>query len=136
MDYLEYLEDLDIHGFDVEEFLREEQQGERERLERELERIEELLSEREEIHLNSVSELESKLDWYVERLEDLYRGIGGAPEEEKQRLKSRIEEFYSELRKEKRNQWRDKIELEAELREIERSLEENKNAEKIWNMIK
>lgn len=124
MDYLEYLEDLDIHGFDVEEFLREQQQGERERLERELERIEELLSEREEIHLNSVSELESKLDWYVERLEDLYRGIGGAPEEEKQRLKSRIEEFYSELRKEKRNQWRDKIELEAELREIERSLEE------------
>jgi ElaB/YqjD/DUF883 family membrane-anchored ribosome-binding protein len=82
------------------------------------------LSEREEIHLNSVSELESKLDWYVERLEDLYRGIGGAPEEEKQRLKSRIEEFYSELRKERRNQWRDKIELEAELREIERSLEE------------
>lgn len=113
-----------MHGFDVEDFLRKEQESEKERLEKELERIEELLSEREEIHLDSVSELESKLDWYIERLEDLYRGIGGAPEEQKEKLKSRIEEFYSELRREKRSQWKDKIELEAELREIERSLDE------------
>jgi ElaB/YqjD/DUF883 family membrane-anchored ribosome-binding protein len=135
MDYLEYLEDLDIHGFDVEEFLREEQQGERERLERELERIEELLSEREEIHSETVEELESKLDWYVERLEDLYRGIGGAPEEEKQRLKSRIEEFYSEIRSEKRQQWRDRIELEMTLTEVERSLGEIKGEDELWKLL-
>lgn len=124
MEYWDYWNDLDLQDFDVEEFLREEQRNERERLEQELERIEDLLSEREEIHSESVSELESNLDWYVEQLEDLYRGFGGAPKEEKERLKTRIEDFYSEIRREKRNQWRDKIELEMELREVEHALDE------------
>ena len=39
-------------------------------------------------------------------------------------MQSRIAEFYSEIRSEKRQQWRDRIELEMELREVERSLEE------------
>jgi len=124
MEYRDYWEDLDLQDFDVEEFLREEQQSEQERLEQELKRIEDLLSEREDIHSESVSELESKLDWYVERLEDLYRGFGGGQKDEKESLKTKIEEFYAELRRKKRNQWRDRIELEMELREVERSLEE------------
>lgn len=124
MEYRDYWEDLDLQEFNIEDFLREEQQSEQERLEQELERIEALLEERRRIHSDTVDELESKLDWYVERLEDLYRGFGGASEEEKASLKMKIEEFYSELRREKRNQWRDKIELEMELREVERALEE------------
>jgi ElaB/YqjD/DUF883 family membrane-anchored ribosome-binding protein len=124
MEYRGYWEDLDLQEFNVEDFLREEQQSEQERLEQELKRIEDLLSEREEIHSESVSELESKLDWYVERLEDLYRGFGGGQKEEKESLKTKIEGFYTELRREKRNQWRDKIELEMELREVEHALEE------------
>jgi len=124
MEYRDYWEDIDLQEFNVEDFLREEQQSEQERLEQELERIEDLLSEREEIHSESVEELESKLDWYVEQLEDLYHGLGGGQKEKKKRLKTKIEEFYSELRREKRNQWRDKIELEMELREVEHSLEE------------
>ena len=124
MEYRDYWEDIDLQEFDVEDFLREEQQSEQERLEQELERIEDLLSEREEIHSESVEELESKLDWYVEQLENLCHGLGGGQKEEKKRLKTKIEEFYSELRREKRNQWRDKIELEMELREVEHSLEE------------
>jgi len=124
MEYRDYWEDLDLQEFNVEDFLREEQQSEQERLEQELKRIEDLLSEREEIHSESVSELESKLDWYVERLEDLYRGFGGGQKEEKESLKTKIEGFYTELRREKRNQWRDKIELEMELREVEHALEE------------
>jgi len=50
-------------------------------------------------------------------------------EAKKRELKGKIEEFYSELRREKRNQWRDKIELEMELREVERSLEELEDEE-------
>ena len=124
MEYGDYWEDLDLQEFDVEEFLRGEQQSEQDRLEQELQRIEDLLSEREEIHSESVEELESKLDWYIEQLEDLYRGFGGGQKEKKERLKTKIKDFYSELRKERRNQWRDKIELEMELREVEHALEE------------
>ena len=124
MEYRDYWEDIDLQEFDVEEFLREEQQSEQGRLEQELQRIEDLLSEREDIHSESVEELESKLDWYVEQLENLYRGFGGGQKEKKERLKTKIEDFYSDLRREKRNQWRDKIELEMELREVEHALEE------------
>ena len=129
MEYRNYWEDLDLpsSGFSIEEFLREEQQSEEERLELELERLESLLEDRREIHSETVEELESKLDWYVERLEDLYHGFGGVDEDKKERLKSKIDGFYSELRSEKRQQWRDRIELEMELREVERSLEEVKD---------
>jgi len=125
MEYRDYWNDLDLspQDFDVEEFLREEQESERERLEQERERIEDLLQEREEIHSEAVEELESKLDWYVQRLEEVYSGFG-EDRERQQHLKSRIEDFYSELRSERRQQWRDRIELEMELREVERSLEE------------
>lgn len=75
-------------------------------------------------NFTSTRDLESKLDWYIEQLEDLYRRFGSGQKEEKENLKTKIEDFYTELRREKRNQWRDKIELEMELREVERSLEE------------
>lgn len=139
MEYRDYWEDLDIdpssQGFSVEDFLREEQRSEQERLEQELERIEELLEERREIHLDTVEELESKLDWYVERLEDLYHGFGGVQEDKKRELKGKIEEFYSELRRERRDQWRDRIELEMELREVEQSLEEVRDEEDLWKLL-
>jgi chromosome segregation ATPase len=122
MEYRNYWEDLDLE-FDVEDFLREEQESERERLEQELERVEDLLEEREEIHSDSVDELESKLDWYLDRLKDEYNRFS-TDIEEVQQLKTKIDEFYSELRREKQQQWRDKIELEMELREVENALEE------------
>lgn len=129
MKYREYWEDLDIssQSFSVEEFLQEEQRSEQERLEQELERINGLLEERREIHSDAVGELESKLDWYVERLDELYHGFGSVQEDKKRELKGKIEEFYSELRREKRNQWRDKIELEMELREVEHALNETES---------
>jgi ElaB/YqjD/DUF883 family membrane-anchored ribosome-binding protein len=134
MEYRDYWEDLDLSssGFSVEEFLQQEQRSEQERLEQELKRVEDLLEERREIHSETVEELESKLDWYVERLEDLYHSFGAVDEDEKRELKGKIEEFYSDLRREKRNQWRDRIELEMELREVERSLEELEDEELLW----
>ena len=126
MEYRDYWEDLDLpsEGFSVEDFLREEQRSEQERLEQELERLESLLEERKEIHSDTVEELESKLDWYIERLEDLYRGFGSADTGKKEKLKTKIEGFYSELRGERQQQWRDRIELEMEVREVEQALKE------------
>lgn len=137
MEYRDYLEDVEVSSqvFSVEEFLREEHQEEEERLEKKLDRIEDLLEERREIHSENVEELESKLDWYIERLEELYRGPGSAQDNQKRELKDKIEEFYSELRRERRNQWRDRIELETELRDVEQSLEELKDEDRLWEML-
>ncbi len=44
--------------------------------------------------------------------ENLLQEVGSWGDEE-------IEEFYSEIQSEKRQQWRDRIELEMEVREVE-----------------
>ena len=107
--------------FDVEEFLQRSQKREQEQIERKLDRVDKLLEERERIHEDAVTELESKLDWYIERLEDLYRtGVGQGKDE----LKQRIEQFYAELRELERKQWLDTRELELQREEIEKELQD------------
>jgi len=108
-------------GFDVEEFLEQSQKREQKQIERKLDRVDKLLEERERIHEDAVTELESKLDWYIERLEDLYRtGLN----EGKDELKQRIEQFYAELRELERKQWLDTRELELQREEIEKELQD------------
>ena len=125
MEYFDYGESQalnSISDFDVEEFLKESEQRDRERLTEELERIDDLLEEREMIHEDAVTELESKLDWYIERLEDLYRrGL----DRDKDELKQRIEEFYQEIREQERKHWLDRQELEKERRKLEKELQES-----------
>jgi len=137
MEYRDYWNDLDVssQGFDIEEFLREEQRSEEERLGQELKRLESLLEERREIHSETVEDLESRIDWYLEKLEKTYRGIGSGDMEEQERLKSKIQGFYSEIRSEKRQQWRDKIELEMEIREVEKALEEIRDGDELWKLL-
>jgi trichohyalin len=93
-------------------------------LERELERIEAQLSERKEIFEEHRTELESKLDWYIERLETAYRQRRD-PED----LKQRIEEFYRLLRQERVKHWRDRQELEQDRRELLRELDKLSDAD-------
>jgi len=118
VDFSEY--NLD---FDVEDFLEHSREKQRERLEQELERIEEQLEERSQIHRDAINELESKRDWYIDRLETLYqRGVGKQGKREK--LKTRIEELYTAIRTEKQSHWQDRQELERERREVLHSLAE------------
>ena len=128
MEYFDYSEDLLEPGealdFDIESFLEESQELERQRLEEELERIDQQLEQREKIYNVTTRELESKLEWYVDRLQELYRRQFSSDEEKKERLKTKIEDFYSELRQERRSAWRDKQELEKERRELLRELDE------------
>ncbi len=104
-------------------------------MEQELKRLESLLEERREIHSETVEELESKIDWYLEKLGDASRGFGAGDVEEEERLKARIDEFYSEIRSEKRQQWRDRIELEMEVREVEQALEEVRDEDNLWKLL-
>lgn len=127
MDYFDYgLDPESDSGIDIEEFLEQSQESERDRLEKDLERIEELLEDRDRIHEEALNELESKLDWYIDRLETLYQRPG-REREKRDRLKRRIEEFYEEIREEKTQRWRDQQELEMERRELLRSIEELKD---------
>lgn len=109
--------------FDIERFLQESQKQERERISEDLERIEEQLSSRKDVHQTVLDELESKLDWYLDRLEKVEKRSFGETEEEK-RLKTQIKEFYREIRNERRQHWSDCQKLEQERRERLRELEE------------
>lgn len=121
MEYFDYgTENLDT-GFDVEEFLEQSQQHQEQQLEQQLERIKEQLEERDRIFEENRDEIESKLDWYLERLQDEYNSVGSESVDD---LKEKIEEFYELLRVEKRKHWRDRQELEQERRELRRELDE------------
>ena len=109
--------------FDIEEFLEKTQQREENRLEKELERIEEQLEERDRVHEEVIDELESKLDWYIDRLEALYSQMRGKSGE-RERLKGKISSFYTQIRDEKRSHWQDKQELEKDRRRLLRELNE------------
>lgn len=110
-----------LEDFDVDEFLEETQSQEEKRLEQEIEQIFQQLEERDRIHEEALTELQSKLDWYIERLEELYfRGL----EQGKQDLKERIKEFYREIRLEKKERWRDRQKLEKERRQLEKEISE------------
>jgi chaperonin cofactor prefoldin len=130
MEYFDYgldpnLTDTDL---DIAEFLEQSQENERSRLEQDIERIEELLEDRNRIHDEAIDELKSKLDWYLDRLETLYQRPGRKAEKQEQ-LKQRIQEFYQEIREEKQQRWRDRQKLEKELRELQQSLEEIKSTD-------
>ena len=112
MDYFDYNQ-----AFDVKSFLEKSRKRQQERIDRELQRIEEQLEQRESLHTESIDELESKLDWYIERLEDLYRRSFDTSEEA-EKVKDRIEEFYREIRIEKRKRWQDRQKLQRERREL------------------
>lgn len=114
---------------DVDELLQVEQQEEQERLEQEIGRLDELQDERAEIHSENISELESKLKWYVDRLERGYKQVWSR--ERLSCLKTKIEDLYSELRRERRIQWKDRLELELELVEVQRALQESKAEDRV-----
>ena len=141
MDYFDYKTDSQLEpefnpdSFDVEEFLKRSQEREQRRIEKQLEEVEQELEERNQLHEELVSELEKKLDWYLERLKTLYQRPGSSESGDKNELKSRIKEFYREIRDEKQSHWRDRQELEMEKREICRELEELSSENKIMELL-
>lgn len=121
MDYVDYL--LDPDDLDIGEWLDYAQEQERQRVVAELQEIEAALAARDDLHDRIVDELEGKLDWYVDRLELLYKRSQGK-HGKRDRLKSRIETFYETLRRERRAHWRDRQDLLADRREVRRPLSE------------
>lgn len=107
--------------WDLDDFLEEAQQTQQQRLEKELERIQDQLERRDQLKKEALEELESKLDWYLERLENEYRTRGPSSVEQ---LKSEVNRFYSLIRDEKQQHWKDTQRLERERRQLLRDLQE------------
>lgn len=113
--------DLGRYDLDIEELLEQTTAQESNRIEAELQRIDDQLEARDQLHTEIIDELESKLHQYLQRLEQ-DRKLPGRTESDK--LKSDIKQFYRELRNEKREHWKHKQTLERERRELLRELTE------------
>lgn len=129
MDYLG-----DDWDFDLEELLRESSEEQQDRLEKELERIEQQLEQRDQVHREVVDELESKLDWYKDRLVDLYKQRKGKSSEQND-LKNQITSFYRQLRKEKKQHWQDRQKLEQERRDLLRRIDETSSEDFLDDLL-
>lgn len=117
MDYVDYT--LDPADLDMQELLDYAQEQERQRVAAELQEIEQALAARDDLHDRIVDDLETKLDWYVDRLRLLYKRFQGK-HGTRDRLKTRIEAIYEALRTERRVHWRDRQDLLADRRELRR----------------
>lgn len=117
MEYFDYGPENIEDGFDIESFLEDSERKQRERLEHQLENIDKQLENREKIFEDNRSELESKLEWYIERLEKRYRGHGDVDE-----LKQKVENFYRLLREQRLENWRDKQNLQKDRRRLLREI--------------
>ena len=104
---------------DVDAWLEQSQESREERLEQELAEIREQLEGRDELHGRIVDELE----WYVDRLEKLYTHGIGRTDGKRERLQDQIEAFYREWRREQREHWQDRQQLEQERRAVLREVE-------------
>lgn len=107
---------------DIEDLLEESQENERQRLESELRQIDQQIANRDDLRDQAIDELETKLDWYIQRLALLYKRSQGKHGDREQ-LKARVESMYEALRTERRAHWRDRQDLLTERREIQRELE-------------
>lgn len=120
---MDYRGDESFWDFDIEQFLEQSQENERQRLEQELERIDEQLEERDKIHEQTIRELESKLEWYKDRLQKLYKQSRGR-HGKRGELKNQIQRFYRLIREEKQRSWKDRQRLEERRSEKIRELSE------------
>lgn len=120
-------EDSSLFGesdeIDIEEFLQESNEKEKQRLKNELERIRVQLFNRAEIHERIIDNLNSKIEDFVGKLEELYSGFG-TKEKNINRVIKKLYKAYSRIQNENRSYWQDKQDLEKEKREIIRELEE------------
>lgn len=105
---------------DIARLLTDAHESERERLEAELTRIDECLTKRTTLHEDLVHELEVEIERYEDRVKQLYRTC--ASRERIAPQKSRLRDLAEELRRERRQHWRDRQKLLRERRGVRQEL--------------
>lgn len=115
------------HGDDttpdsVMAIVRELEQTERDQLANDLARINEQLDQRDRLHTDLLDDLQWKRDRYREQLQTLYRHGRGKTDGTRDRVKSRIADLEQAIRRERREHWQDRQQLEWERRDVLRDL--------------
>lgn len=125
MGAFEYLADSSDDAWsEIREFLDRSDEKRKQRLGRELARIQLQLNEREAFHEEVVNRIEGRIDQYVKELRQLYSRPFGGNRESREDVKEALGELYADLHQAKRQHWQDRQALEQERRDIIRQLEE------------
>jgi len=139
VDYFEYpaddRESSHLSWDSIRDFLEQSDAKEKQRLQDELERIEDQIEHREELYQETIHRIKEQIDRYTGTLQTLYnRPFGGNPEA-KEAIKETLAELYDDLQREKRQHWQDRQSLEQERREILRQLDELSDAASLADLL-
>lgn len=107
---------------DIDEYLDQETQLKRQRLEAEIQAIDQQIEQREALHEEIAGELEFKLDLYeqeLERMEKLFRGGEDGRKEQREHIRSTRRQLHDELRR----FWNDVQRLEGQKRKLQRKIQ-------------
>ncbi|MDG5761351.1 hypothetical protein QA600_18635 [Natronococcus sp. A-GB1] len=115
-------QDADLSWTAVAQLLERSQSRETDRVDAELDRIDQQLARRDRIHTEIVDELEWEIERYTAQLERLYRSTIGTQHGERTAIKDRLVRLQQDRREEQRRHWRDRQELERERRDLLRDL--------------
>ena len=124
-DYLSENGSEDFEWDEVGELLEESRRRQKNRLQQRLRDIEGQIRERREVYEKYIENLEDRISVHDNRLDKA--GHVNRPFEEE--VLAKLEDLYESLRGEMREKWRDIQDLEREKREIEKELDELKDAE-------
>ncbi|MFC5133730.1 MULTISPECIES: hypothetical protein [Haloferacaceae] len=108
----------------IRELLEQSDDREKQRLQEELERIEEQIEHREALYREAVERIQSQIDRYTSTLQTLYNRSFGGGSDAREPVKEALSDLYDDLQREKRQHWQDRQSLEQERREILRQLDE------------
>lgn len=110
---------------DVDSLLEESRRRQEQRLQEHLQEIETQIRERNEVYEKYIGNLEDRIKVHKDRMQE----AADTSKPFKEEVLAKLEDLYESLRGEMREKWRDVQKLEREKREIEKELDELKDAE-------
>jgi len=108
----------------IRELLEQSNGRKKQRLQEELERIEDQIEHREALYREAVDRIQRQIDRYTSTLQTLYNRSFGGGSDAREPVKEALADLYDDLQREKRQHWQDRQSLEQERREILRQLDE------------
>lgn len=115
----------DFEWDDVDSLLEESRRRQEQRLQEHLQEIEDQVRERNKVYEKYIGNLEDRIKVHKDRMQE----AADTSKPFKEEVLSKLEDLYESLRGEMREKWRDVQKLEREKREIEKELDELKDAE-------
>jgi hypothetical protein len=112
-----------VEDINATEILEQSRASQQDVLQRELERIEDQLEERDRLYREVRDDLTTRIKRYRKELQQARSRPFGGNEARREELKEKIEALSVELRQERRDHWMDRQRLEQERRDVLRQLD-------------